>query len=63
MPRYVMARQRSRPRADWMDDDSPMIANLEVDCLESVDTGLVTETGEAIYRMPSPIGFGRDDEW
>jgi hypothetical protein len=37
--------------------------DLEVDGASEIDTGLITEAGERIYRAPPPIGFGRDGEW
>lgn len=30
---------------------------------EPVDTGLLDADGSTIWRLPNPIGFGRDDEW
>jgi hypothetical protein len=52
-----------KPRADWYDDDSPLVPSLNVDSHQEVDTGLIAVTGEPIYRVPNPIGFGRDGEW
>lgn len=64
MARYV----RGRNRASWIEDEdySPEpgpLSSLTVDDHEAVDTGLIWETGEPIYRTPNPLGFGRDDEW
>jgi hypothetical protein len=61
MPRYTT--RSVRPRADWMDDDSPLVPNLSVDDHEAVFTGLLDDKGEEIWRCPNPMGFGRDDEW
>lgn len=61
MARYAVI--RSRPRANWYDDDSPLLPHFEVDEHEAADTGLITSTGEPIMRLPNPMGFGRDDEW
>ena len=71
MPRYVI-----KPRAGgWVDDDyerptwndwaghEPHRPSLDVDGSKEVDTGLVTASGEAIYRVGPPIGFGRMEEW
>jgi hypothetical protein len=64
MPRYV-----ARPRArGWVEDDTlageePFRPSLDVDGPKEVDTGLVTASGETIYRLQSPIGFGRDSDW
>ena len=60
MPRYTKA---IRPKADWIDDDAPLIPALTVDDHEAVDTGLIWATGEAIMRAPNPMGFGRNEEW
>lgn len=56
MARYTIGRAR-KPRADWIDDDGPMIPNIEVDSFEEVDTGLIALTGEPIMRVPYSIGF------
>lgn len=61
MPRYTKA--QNRPRADWLDDDGPLIPCLTVDDRVAVDTGLIWETGESVMREPNPIGFGRDEDW
>ena len=34
-----------------------------VDEAEPVNTGLVSPEGDPIYRLPNPIGFGKDHEW
>lgn len=36
---------------------------LSVDGPKEVDTGILTASGDRIYRIQPPIGFGRDDEW
>lgn len=59
--RYVRASKR--PRADWIDDDGPLIPGITVDDHEAVDTGLVWQDGTPIKRTPNPMGFGRDGEW
>jgi hypothetical protein len=65
-----MARYFARPnvKSGWIEDevcadDSPMIPCLLVDGHEAVDTGLLDEAGNSIYRFPNPMGFGRDEEW
>lgn len=63
MARYVSRKSVIKPRADWIDDDYPMIPNLEVCDFEAADTGLLDASGHSIWREPNPIGFGRDDEW
>lgn len=45
------------------EDQHGMIPDLSVDGEKEVDTGLVTATGERIYRLPHPVGFGRDADW
>lgn len=37
--------------------------DVQVDGEKRVDTGLLTTTGDRIYRLPPPIGFGRDADW
>lgn len=64
MPRYVKA----RIKASWIEDEtfSPDPGPLNsptVDDHGPVDTGLISETGEPIMRLPNPIGFGRDEDW
>lgn len=61
MPRYVA--QTVKPRADWIDDDGPLLRDFTVDDKPPVNTGLVTASGVPIMRLPNPIGFGRDREW
>ena len=63
MARYIRKLAASKPRADWMDDDCPLIPSLSVDDHESVFTGLIDCSGEEIWRAPNPMGFGRNDEW
>ena len=58
-----MSRYAKPARANFYDDDNPLLPNLSVDEHEAVDTGLIWTTGEPIMRMPNPIGFGRDEEW
>lgn len=45
------------PRAD----ERP--THVDVSEHEAVDTGLLDARGDAIWRGPNPIGFGRDGEW
>ena len=64
MSRYVTQRRPSPARAsdDWYPVGNawnvPVVAEHE-----AVDTGLVNLNGDAILRVPFPVGFGRDDEW
>lgn len=44
------------------EDQGGMIPDVCVDGKKEVDTGLVTALGHVIYRLPDPIGFGRDHE-
>lgn len=62
MARYGRCSAKA-PRADWIDDDCPLIPALTVDEHEAVETGLIWETGEPVMRLPNPMGFGRDSEW
>lgn len=59
MPRYFTL----KPRADddWYE---PAINHIPtVDEAEPVDTGLIDEHGNSIFRAPRPVGFGKDEEW
>lgn len=47
----------------WDDQRESFRPDLTVDGEKEVDTGLVSASGESIYRLPPPVGFGRDDEW
>lgn len=60
MPRYA-TRPRAEADCDWWANDAP--APLTVCDHEAVDTGLLDARGETIWRMPNPIGFGRDEDW
>lgn len=66
MPRYFS----KRPRSDgWAGDDlydderGGMLLELTVDEHVATDTGLLDADGNAIWRGPNPVGFGKDDEW
>ena len=63
MARYFTQPRSSAPRANWIDEDYPMILDLTVSDHEAVETGLIDANGWAIFRAPNPIGFGRDEEW
>lgn len=39
------------------------MTSLEVSDHEAVYTGLLDSDGNAIMRVPNPMGFGKDDEW
>lgn len=62
-----MSRYVSRPRASWCEDEvsyeNPFCPSLEVDGPGETDTGLVDASGNPIFRLQAPIGFGRDGEW
>jgi hypothetical protein len=62
MPRYIAEPVGRQPTADWS-DPYPLIPDLSVEGPKRVDTGLVNDKGDPIYRLPPPIGFGRNDEW
>ena len=63
MPRY--ATRAATPRAYWLDEGTAMavVDHLSVPEHGPVDTGLVDARGDAIMRLPNPVGFGRDGEW
>lgn len=58
-----------RPHAGgWIEDetypaDAPLIADIRVSEHEATDTGLIWSDGSPIYRIPNPMGFGKDEEW
>lgn len=62
MSRYTKGRYKAAKAWDY-DDEEPFRPSLTVDDHEAADTGLVWPTGEPIMRLPSPMGFGRDEEW
>lgn len=52
MPRYT-----SRPKA-WGDDwSAPLLTSIDVPLSDPVDTGLIDEAGNTIWRVGDPIGF------
>ena len=66
MPRYVVRPRAAKPlyvETPLWDDAEPHRHMVDVDGPKEVDTGLVTASGEAIYRIAPPIGFGRMEEW
>lgn len=40
-----------------------MLPSLTVDDHENIETGLFDASGDMIFRLPNPMGFGRDGEW
>lgn len=67
MARYAKGRVRAHHVEFWDAEEQnafePSRMSLTVDDHEAVDTGLIWSTGEPIMRVPSPMGFGRDEEW
>lgn len=61
MARYF-ATPRKAERADWS-DDYPLLPDLHVPEHRPIATGVLDIRGDAIMRMPNPIGFGRDQDW
>ncbi len=59
-----MSRYVTRPRLCDCDreEDDAFRPETMVDDYKIVDTGLVSARGDPIYRVPSPIGFGREHE-
>ena len=49
-----------RPRAEWCDNEFPLLPQITVDDHEAVETGLVDHRGDPIMRAPNPMGFGCD---
>ena len=63
MPRYTIGTRRAWVEDDWGSHEDPLVPELSVDGPAEVNTGLVSLDGQPIYRLQSPIGFGRDGEW
>ena len=65
MSRYFVQRRKSAVRAS--DDDWAPVGNAwNVPFAaghQAVDTGLIDKDGNAILRLPNPIGFSREGEW
>jgi hypothetical protein len=47
-----------RPRADWIDDDLPLLPNIEAPDHEATFTGLLDSRGGEIWANPRGMGFG-----
>lgn len=45
----------------WDGQRCGLTPDLTVDGAKEVDTGLVSASGDAIYRVQDPIGFGHHD--
>ncbi|CAM8655303.1 hypothetical protein MCEMIE4_03129 [Sphingobium cupriresistens] len=61
-----MARYVSRPPRGWIEDEvfsEPARLEIIVPLSEATETGLLDADGNSIFRLPNPIGFGRDEEW
>jgi hypothetical protein len=62
MSRYVTRAGRGYIETPLFDDRrASLTPDLTVDDAKSVDTGLVSASGDPIYRLQDPIGFGRRD--
>jgi hypothetical protein len=46
----------------WPEQCHSLTPDLHVDGRKEVDTGLVSASGDKIFRLAPPIGFGRDGE-
>lgn len=62
MARYFAKPARVKSEADYW-PEPPLMTSIDVCDHEAVDTGLLDADGNAIWRAPNPIGFGRDSEW
>ena len=61
-----MARYVSRPPRGWIADDvweEPARQEIVVSEGAMINTGLLDDSGNPIFRLPNPIGFGRNEEW
>lgn len=65
MGRYV-ARAKCgeiRPVRSYWDDGAPLLPSLCASELIPVNTGLLDARGNELWKLPNPVGFGRDEEW
>lgn len=46
----------------WGDAPDALLPSLSVDGEKEINTGLVDDKGNSIYRLQAPIGFGRECE-
>lgn len=60
MARYVIGH---RPEALGRYENEPMIPVVCAPESVPVATGLFDARGNEIWRLPNPMGFGRDEEW
>lgn len=60
MPRYRVSPNRSDYFDEWDDDWKTFAPSLTVDTEWGVDTGLVDQYGNPIFKQPNPIGFQAD---
>lgn len=60
MSRYVSVAKPPSSNDWWY--SGPMLPLLNVDDRRMAKTGLVDQYGNEIVRLPSPVGFGRDNE-
>lgn len=61
MPRYTAIRPKAWDDEEWIAPS--LMPDLTVDEAEPEFIGILDADGNPIFRMPNPIGFGRDDEW
>ena len=47
---------------DWPSIDEPLLADITVPDHRPVDTGLVDQRGDPIWRGPEPVGFHHPKE-
>lgn len=60
------ARYLTRPARSWIEDETfaePARHDIFVTEAAPVATGIIDASGSEFFRMPNPIGFGRDEEW
>ena len=60
--RYVAGKPLFVETPLWDDQRESLRADVHVDAEKCIDTGLVTASGQRIYRVNDPVGFGRDKE-
>ncbi len=54
------------PARSWVEDETyaePARLEITVSDAQPVPTGILDASGSEFFRLPNPIGFGRDEEW
>jgi len=63
MKYFIRVRSRHWAEDDYCSPDCGPLPSLEVPEHKATCTGLADCNGEDIMRAPSPMGFGKNEEW